>query len=49
MGGSHPVLPVPYERWGDSQERIDAGAEEAGRNPSEILRITNIPGASPGA
>ena len=46
MGGSHPVLPVPYERWGDSQERIDAGAEEAGRNPrnpshhQHTLRVT---------
>jgi alkanesulfonate monooxygenase SsuD/methylene tetrahydromethanopterin reductase-like flavin-dependent oxidoreductase (luciferase family) len=39
---------LPYERWGDSQERIDAGAEEAGRNPSEILRIANIPGAITG-
>ena len=40
---------LPYERWGDSQQRIDAGAEDAGRDPSEILRIANIPGAITGS
>ena len=40
---------LPYERWGDSQQRIDAGAEDAGRDPSEVLRIANIPGAITGS
>lgn len=36
---------LPYERWEEAQRRIDAGAREAGRDPSEVLRIANIPGA----
>lgn len=36
---------LPYERWEEAQRRIDAGALEAGREPSEVLRIANIPGA----
>jgi alkanesulfonate monooxygenase SsuD/methylene tetrahydromethanopterin reductase-like flavin-dependent oxidoreductase (luciferase family) len=40
---------LPYEKWGDSQARIDAGAEESGRDPSEILRIANIPGEITGS
>lgn len=40
---------LPYERWGDSHNRIDRGAEEAGRDPSEVLRIANIPGVIMGS
>src|SRR5215211_3298992 len=40
---------LPYERWSDSQERIDAGAREAGRDPKEVLRIANLPGAITGS
>jgi hypothetical protein len=36
---------LPYERWGEAQELIDAGAHEAGRDPAEVFRIANIPGA----
>lgn len=39
---------LPYERWEDSQRRIDAGARKADRDPSEVLRIANIPGAITG-
>lgn len=43
------VAPLPsylsYERWGEAQELIDDAAREAGREPAEVLRIANIPGA----
>ena len=35
---------LPYEGWEEAQRLIDAGARDAGRDPSEILRIANIPG-----
>jgi alkanesulfonate monooxygenase SsuD/methylene tetrahydromethanopterin reductase-like flavin-dependent oxidoreductase (luciferase family) len=34
----------PYERLKAAQKLIDEGAHQAGRNPSEILRIYNVPG-----
>lgn len=40
---------LPYERWGEAQEMIDTGAHEAGRDPAEVFRIANIPGAISGS
>lgn len=36
---------LPYERWEEAQGRIDAGAHVAGREPSDVLRIANVPGS----
>lgn len=47
------VAPIPsyllYERWEESQGRIDASAREAGRDPADVLRIANIPGSITGS
>lgn len=44
-GWAAPIVSyLPYERWGWAQEVIDNGAREAGREPSEVLRIANIVG-----
>ncbi len=45
-GWAAPIVPyLPYERLGWAQEMIDRGAREAGRDPSEVLRIANIAGS----
>lgn len=42
------AAPIPhylhYEKWRESQDTIDAGAIEAGRDPSEITRIAQLVG-----
>jgi alkanesulfonate monooxygenase SsuD/methylene tetrahydromethanopterin reductase-like flavin-dependent oxidoreductase (luciferase family) len=43
---------LPYEKWGDAQERIDQAARDASRDPSAIRRIAQLVGtitSDPGA
>lgn len=35
---------LPYEKWRAAQDTIDAAATEAGRDPSEIVRIAQLVG-----
>ncbi|CAM02141.1 luciferase-like monooxygenase [Saccharopolyspora erythraea NRRL 2338] len=44
-GWAAPIAPyLPYEHWPAAMAAIDAGAREAGREPSEVVRVAHLVG-----
>ena len=35
---------LPYEKWTATQDRIDSAAREAGRDPSDVMRMAQLVG-----